>query len=129
MTQEDLPIVALVDEAAFDPLWQNSLDSLTLAYQQSSWSTVAETSDGIIGYQISTSIPLTGHLARLAVIPAIQRSHVGYMLVRELLEHFKKSGAWHVTVNTQDDNLASIALYEKIGFRRTGELFPVYQLG
>jgi len=128
MVREDLQTVAEVDQVAFDPIWQNSLESLTLAYQQSSWSTVAETPEGIIGYQISTSIPLTGHLARLAVLPALQRRNIGYALVRQMLKHFQTSGAWHVTVNTQDDNLASIALYEKMGFRRTGEIFPVYQL-
>jgi ribosomal protein S18 acetylase RimI-like enzyme len=35
---------------------------------------------------------------------------------------------FHLTVNTQSDNSASLALYRKIGFRETGERYPVYQL-
>jgi ribosomal protein S18 acetylase RimI-like enzyme len=126
MTLTDLPVVTAVDQAAFEPVWANSLETLTLAFQQSAWSSVAETDEAIVGYQISTSIPLSGHLARLAVDPNLQHGRIAYALVREMLQHFKQHGAWRVTVNTQDNNLASLALYEKIGFRRTGETFPVY---
>jgi RimJ/RimL family protein N-acetyltransferase len=31
-----------------------------------------------------------------------------------------------ITVNTQSNNTASLALYEKIGFHRAGEQYPVY---
>jgi hypothetical protein len=30
-------------------------------------------------------------------------------------------------VNTQQDNLFSLTLYQKAGFTRTGEEYPVYQ--
>jgi RimJ/RimL family protein N-acetyltransferase len=30
-----------------------------------------------------------------------------------------------LSVNTQSDNSASLALYKKMGFARTGEYFPV----
>jgi len=127
MTTEDLPQVQKIDEAAFDPLWRNSMDSLQLAFEQSVWSTVAVNQDGIIAYQISTAISLNGHLARLAVQPGFQRSHVGHALVRDLLEYFHQKHAWRVTVNTQSDNFASLSLYQKTGFYRTGEVFHVYQ--
>ena len=127
MVEEDLPEVNEIDKIAFEPLWHNSLESLTLAFNQSSLSTVAENPTQLIGYQISTAIPLSGHLARLAVRPEIQRQHIGYSLVYDMMAHFKKQGAWRITVNTQDDNFASLALYDKIGFRRTGEQFPVFE--
>jgi ribosomal protein S18 acetylase RimI-like enzyme len=126
MEGADLPTVQAVDQAAFEPTWANSLATLTLAFQQSAWSTVAEDETGIIGYQISTAIPLSGHLARLAVYPRQQRGHVASALVRDMMGYFKGHGAWRITVNTQDNNYASLALYQKIGFRRTGEMFPVY---
>ncbi len=127
MALADLPAVEEVDRLAFHPLWRNSLDALTLAYSQSALSTVAETSQGIVGYQISTSVPLSGHLARLAVHPDAQRQNIGHALVHDLLTYFKREGAWRVTVNTQSDNYASLSLYEKIGFVRTDGAFPVYQ--
>ncbi|HNM38154.1 MAG TPA: hypothetical protein PKI33_13880, partial [Anaerolineales bacterium] len=31
-----------------------------------------------------------------------------------------------LSVNTQDDNVASLRLYSKLGFLRTGEHYPVF---
>jgi ribosomal protein S18 acetylase RimI-like enzyme len=69
-----------------------------------------------------------GHLARLAVLPDFQCRGIGYCLLYDLLSQFYRRGARSVTVNTQNDNLASIAVYEKIGFRATGETYPIYQM-
>lgn len=126
MTAADLPTVANVDRLAFKPLWQNSLDALILAFQKASIATVAVLDDRIIGYQISTSTPINTHLARLAVLPEFQRKNIGYELVRDMLSASLKLNCWQVTVNTQGDNLASLALYDSLGFTHTGETFPVY---
>jgi len=126
MNIADLPEVRKLDAAAFHRLWQNSEEMLRLAFEQSASATVAEMDGTIWGYQISTSVPLSGHLARLAVHPNVQRLHIGYALVYDVLTHFKEHRAWRVTVNTQSDNLASLALYKKAGFRATGERFRVY---
>jgi ribosomal protein S18 acetylase RimI-like enzyme len=124
----DLPTVQILDEAAFSPLWCNSLTALTLAFEQSAHATVAETDDGeIIGYQISTAAPLSAHLARLAVHPSQQRQNIAWALVADMLEELKGRGAWRITVNTQSDNASSLALYDALGFIRTGEELPVYQ--
>jgi ribosomal protein S18 acetylase RimI-like enzyme len=127
MEKRDLPTVYEVDAHTFELIWQNSLDALHLAFEQSAISTVATLQEKVIGYQISTSFPFSGHLARLAVLPQHQRMNIAYGLVHDLLVRFKTKGIWRVSVNTQDNNFASLALYQKIGFRRTGEEFPVYE--
>jgi ribosomal protein S18 acetylase RimI-like enzyme len=126
MQPEELDRVWWVDAQAFKVLWQNSLPSLELAFKQSSIATVAEDETGIIGYQISTTSTMGGHLARLAVLPAYQGRRIGYALVNDLLRQFVFRGIFHVTVNTQADNPASLHLYEKVGFQLTGERYPVY---
>lgn len=123
----DLSQVVAVDMAAFDLVWQNSLMSLEIAFRQAAVATVAEEAGEIIGYQISTATPMGGHLARLAVIPQQQGRGVGRALVADLLAQFERRGAQVITVNTQEDNLASLSLYRKAGFNRTGEEYPVYQ--
>jgi ribosomal protein S18 acetylase RimI-like enzyme len=128
MKFEDLSAVREVDNQAFAPLWQNSKGLLEVAWTKSAISTVAETQEGILGYQISTASPLGGHLARLAVLPKWQGQGVGYALIQHLLHLFNLWGTLRVTVNTQTDNAASLALYEKVGFQRTNETYPVYQL-
>jgi ribosomal protein S18 acetylase RimI-like enzyme len=127
MNLDDLPAVQMVDEAAFPPLWRHSLFSLELAFRQAAVATVAEDEDGIAAYQISTANPMGGHLARLAVHPDRQEQGIGSNLVYDMLSQFDRRGAVRVTVNTQHDNTASLALYKHAGFISTNEVFPVYQ--
>jgi ribosomal protein S18 acetylase RimI-like enzyme len=126
MISSDLPEVQILDEMAFHRLWQNSLDGLTMALSQAAYATVLEAENSIIAYQISSPTSFGAHLARLAVLPKFQRQRIGIMLVRDLQEYFRGKGFEIISVNTQDDNQASLALYRKMGFHLTGESFPVY---
>jgi [ribosomal protein S18]-alanine N-acetyltransferase len=126
MQMEDLNAVQQVDELSFAPLWQNSLESLRLAFKQSLYATVARYQGRIIGYQISTKTPLGVHLARLAVHPELRRLKIGYALVHDLQTASRQQGWRIVSVNTQSDNSASLALYQRLGFIRTGEKIPVF---
>jgi len=126
MRQSDLDRVLVVDNLAFDHIWQHTQEELGLAYHQASYATVAEMNEEIVGYQISTGTQFHAHLARLAVDPGLQRLSIGYGIVRDLLCHFTEAGISNITVNTQSDNFGSLALYQKMGFYRTGDEFPVY---
>jgi len=126
MQPADLPDVAKLDAAAFRPLWQNPLDALERALPQATSATVMEDSQGLVGYQISTANPFGAHLARLAVRPDAQRRGFGSLIVSDLIRSLNQKRIDRLTVNTQSDNLASLALYEKMGFIMTGEKFPVY---
>ena len=121
MNYDDINQIQELDSIAFNPIWQQSMDMLRMAFEQAALATVAETQNGIIGYQISTAGPGGGHLARLAVHPKIQGNGIGYALTRDMLVQFQRRGSLRVTVNTQYDNVASLALYKKSGFQLTGE--------
>jgi ribosomal-protein-alanine N-acetyltransferase len=123
----DLETIHAIDTSAFGALWKSSYDTLARAYQQSCESTLIEIGGIAVGYQISTTGPLGGHLARLAVLPAYQGQGIGFTLVQDVLERFSRRGAQRVTVNTQRDNSGSLSLYKKAGFRITNETYPVYQ--
>jgi len=126
MLPDDLPRVVEVDSAAFDPLWRNSLEGLTNALSQACYASVAEDRSGLLGYQLSTGGALGTHLARLAVRPTAQRRGLGAALVHDLVAHIPQGREPRLTVNTQSDNIASHALYARLGFQRTGESFPVF---
>ena len=126
MIEADLPAVARTDAASFDPLWQNSLETLHKAFAQSLIATVAENADGIIGYQLSTGGGQRAHLARLAVHRTMQGRGVGRALLGDLFARLVNDGIFKLSVNTQSDNTVSLSLYQKMGFFRTGEQYPVY---
>jgi ribosomal-protein-alanine N-acetyltransferase len=126
MRTEDLPAVEEVDAAAFGPLWRNSLPALTRALGQATYASVIEEDSGIVGYQLSTAGHLGVHLARLAVTPEFQRRGVATALVQDLKARTAADPDALLTVNTQSDNEASLDLYRRAGFHRTGEEYPVY---
>ncbi len=127
MMPEDLETIELIDHEAFGMVWKNSLEALELAYHQSALASVAVIGDEIVGYQYSTSSSMGGHLARLAVKTNMQGKGIGFLLVHQVLSQFRLQGVRHVTVNTQQKNIASLALYSKAGFTITGEAYRVYQ--
>ncbi len=127
MLDADMPIVAQVDFAAFGMFWHNTQKVLERARLQCASATVAEDDSGtIVGYQLSTKNPFGAHLARLAVRPDAQGKGVGTALAGRLVWILTAGQINKLTVNTQADNTASLALYKKMGFVRTGEQFPVY---
>jgi ribosomal protein S18 acetylase RimI-like enzyme len=126
MTELDLPEVEKTDAASFNPLWQNPLETLRRAYTQALYATVAENENGIIGYQISTGGGQRAHLARLAVHPIVQGKGAGRTLLNDLFVFLTYMSISRLSVNTQSDNQASLNLYQRMGFARTEEQYPVY---
>lgn len=126
MQPDDLEQVAELDHRAFDQLWQISRVSLDHVFMNATHATVAEVDEKIIAYEVSSSNHFSAHLTRLAVLPAWQQANIGHALTRNMLSYFFDQGFNQVTVNTQDDNTASIGLYQKLGFQMTGESFPVF---
>jgi len=126
MNEDDLTHIELLDELAFEPIWHNSINALLKAFKQAAYATVVTDGGKVIGYQISTQNFLGGHLARLAVHPDFRGRGLGKALVCNLIQKLGEMGAQRVTVNTQSDNLASLALYKELGFQETGEKYPVY---
>lgn len=131
MEEADLSATTKADLAAFGKFWHNSYDSLQRAYSQALHATIAEDESGLVGYQISTGNPFGAHLARLAVQPQAQGRGIGAALADDLISYLSAHRIERLSVNTQSDNHASLALYKKMGFVRTGEYFPVlaYSIG
>lgn len=123
---DDLPAAAETDAASFEPLWRNSRDALQRAYAQSVYASAAQYAGRLVGYQISTKKTPGVHLARLAVRPEAQGMGVGTSLLRDLIRRAVQMNWARITVNTQADNFASLSLYHRAGFVRTGEQYPLF---
>jgi ribosomal protein S18 acetylase RimI-like enzyme len=125
----DHPAIIAADLGAFQSPWQMSPELIELAMARADLLTVAEVDGQMVGYQLTTPSHQGAHLARLAVLPAWQGRGIGGALVSHLVDHYMRRGAREVTVNTQDSNAASLALYRRFGFTLTQTRFPVYQAG
>ena len=124
----DYETVAATDLAAFTPPWQISTSVIAQAIPLADLITVAEVEDQIVGYQLTTPSQQGAHLARLAVLPAWQGNGIGRALVRHLIEYYNQRPIRELTVNTQDTNAASLAVYQGLDFTPTGMRFAVNQL-
>lgn len=126
--RSDLGAIAAADLAAFQPPWQLSAEMVQLAMAQAEYASVAERDGQVIGYQLATPGRNGVHLARLAVWPEWQGRGVGRALVDDLIAFCDRRGGREITVNTQHNNAASLAVYRRLGFQLTSTRFPVYQL-
>ena len=123
----DIDQAFAVDHLAFPPLWQISKEDFTQALAISKNKSVALNLSGeIIGYQISSNIFDSGHIARIAVIPEYQKQHIGSALLENLFRRFIALGVREITVNTSSDNQPAINLYLHHGFSFTQNNFPIY---
>lgn len=123
----DLERIRVVDHAAFSIPWQLGLEDLRQAQRLSASCMVALVDDELVGYQLSTRRHHTGHLARLAVLPAMQGRGIGAALLNRLIRSFAQRGVTTITVNTQDSNKAAQALYRRYGFERSGFDLPIWK--
>jgi GNAT superfamily N-acetyltransferase len=122
----DVPQLAALDQAAFNPPWQMSLYDLRQAYRIASSCTVATKDDLILGFQISTFFYDGAHLARLAVHPNVQGQGIGGALLGDLLERYTRRGIHMMTVNTQESNHQSRRLYQRFSFEPNGYNLPYW---
>jgi ribosomal protein S18 acetylase RimI-like enzyme len=129
--RDHAPVLAL-DGAAFPPFWRLDRPGLddALAATPSVRFRVAHRPDdpgALAGYAVTGRAGPRGYLQRLAVDPAAQRGGVASVLVVDALRWLRRWGAREILVNTQEDNGAAVALYERLGFRRHDEGLAVLQ--
>lgn len=88
---------------------------------------VARRDDVLHGFVVAGLTARTGYIQRLAVHPSVRRSGVGARLLARALQWTDKRGAVQTVVNTEVDNTAALALYEKFGFAALPERLRVME--
>lgn len=125
MSITNFDLVHDLDTLAFDLPWQMSKIALKKAFRTSIYATVVMDEGKAVGYQIATEGESNLHLARIAVHPKYQNLGIGGFLIHDLLSYMKRFHFRSLSVNTQSNNEASLALYRKMGFYKTGNDIPI----
>ena len=66
-----------------------------------------------------------GHITQVCVPKAVRRWGVGYELIRRSLESLARHGCHKASLTVTAANTEAIALYERMGFRKTRD-FSAY---
>jgi ribosomal-protein-alanine N-acetyltransferase len=67
-----------------------------------------------------------GHIMTIDVSPSFRRKGVGQRLMAETEAIFKQKGVMEVRLEVREGNVAAIALYEKLGYKRISRLANYY---
>ncbi len=116
----DRAAVLQLDAMAFPPFWrldEHGLDDALRATPSARFRVGDEGSD-VVAYALTGRAGRRGFLQRLAVHPERQRQGWGRCLVVDALRWLRRWRVRRVVVNTPAGNVAALALYESLGFRR-----------
>jgi ribosomal protein S18 acetylase RimI-like enzyme len=116
----DRPDVLSVDGTSFGSFWRLDADGLqeALTATPTARFRVVDVDGVVVAYAVCGRAGARGFIQRLAVDPTRRRAGVGAALVVDGLRWMRRWGADRAVVNTQEENAAALALYERLGFRR-----------
>ena len=118
MRRRDVAASLAIDAASFTSFWQFDADALDEAISATPTSRrrVVRSDRVVLGYAITGHTGRTGFIQRLAVDPDSSRAGVGGTLLTDGLAWLHTRGVEGVLVNTQPENEAALALYDRFGF-------------
>ncbi|MDP6481907.1 MAG: GNAT family N-acetyltransferase [Acidimicrobiales bacterium] len=118
MRRRDVAASLAIDVASFTSFWQFNSDALDEAVSATPTSRrrVVRSGRVVLGYAVTGHAGRTGFIQRLAVAPDYRRAGIGGTLLTDGLAWLDTRGAENVLVNTQPENEAALALYDRFGF-------------
>jgi ribosomal-protein-alanine N-acetyltransferase len=117
-----------IERLSFDnPYTPQFLDALARLHSESFL--IAKKDDIILGYAVASIHKEFGHIISIAVHPQYRRLGVGKALMSKIIETLKSHNIKNVILEVKKSNTPAQRLYEKIGFRRIGEIKSYYEDG
>jgi [ribosomal protein S18]-alanine N-acetyltransferase len=122
LTLQDLDAIERIERAAYPTPWSRSMFAGELA-KPSSISIGAfagDADDALVGYLIISRYVDAWHVMNVAVAPGLRRRGIATRLLEELFRLTEGDSRRGYTLEVRVSNLHAIALYERLGFHRTG---------
>lgn len=126
LANTDLVQINQVDNASFTPFWQADTTSLNHWLANANRALSLSAGNQIIAFIFARIQGDMGNIWRLAVLPEWQGKGLGGWLMARTIADMLADGAYTITLNTQDSNSRSRSLYEKLGFKATGQEVSVW---
>ncbi len=125
MTADDVPLVLLLEHAAYQFPWSEQVfrDCLRVGYD--CW--VVDSHLGVSGYGVMSMGAGECHVLNLCIGRQLRRSGIGRALLLKLLARARGAGMERAYLEVRPSNGPAIALYEKTGFERVGLRRGYYQ--
>jgi ribosomal-protein-alanine acetyltransferase len=124
----DIEAVGFIERQQFSVPWPDGYFSDELTNPLSSfWIAVEAASDRVIGFMVFWVIDGMIELHQIAVSSDEKRRGVASELLRFLLRMAREWGIDSVYLEVRQSNAAAIGLYEKFGFRKTGQRKGYYR--
>lgn len=115
--KSDFDTLWRIDQACFDPQLAYSRPELAFYLRRpGSFTLVAETETGIIGFVVAETRRKTGHIITIDVVKEARRTGVGSALLQAAEEELHRAGAAAVALETPVNNAAAIHFYKKEGY-------------
>jgi ribosomal protein S18 acetylase RimI-like enzyme len=106
-----------IDQACFDPQLAYSRPELAFYMQRpGSFTLVAESEGGILGFIVAESRRKTGHIITIDVIAKARRAGVGSVLLQAAEVQLVRAGVGAVALETPVNNEAAIRFYKQKGY-------------
>ena len=125
VTQQDLPAISALDAVTFNQVWHYAIGNIADALVKQGSFVLAELNDRVVGYIWCEIYGTHAHLSRLAVQPDYQGLGIGTQLLHQAISDALNNGIDHITLNTQEHNLRSLALYRRFDFQTTSQRMPL----
>lgn len=94
-------------------------------------SLIAKDNHNIIGFVIGVIFhereKLTGHILTIDVYPSHRRMGIGSTLLKQIEKIFIGKGVKTCYLEAREDNVAALNLYQKLGYKKVGNLKNYYK--
>ncbi len=118
----DLPSVMEIEARSFPNPWHESTFRGEIQHRPISFPLVVvhDTLNRVIGYIIFWLIGDEAQINNIAIHPDFRRLGIGELVMRQVIQQLRSSGAVMVTLEVRPSNIGAQALYRKLGFRMIG---------
>ncbi len=114
MSQEDVPAIAELEQAAYEFPWSAGIfrDCLLAGYI----AVALESDDAVVGYAVMSVAAGEAHLLNICLAPPLRGCGLGRRLLKHMLQAAHDAGAECVYLEVRPSNRQALRLYHAAGF-------------